>query len=116
MVTVCTPSGLLRSGGDGVFFSKHRKAAPQAAQERRRSVRHTTVMQIAKIRLANGREELCLLRDVSPDGLRAEIYVAVSPGDRLEIEMRTGHTISGTVAWVEADHVGVAFDAPVPVS
>jgi hypothetical protein len=99
-----------------MFFSKLRTNVEEPVQERRRSIRHTTVMQVAKIRLAGVQEELCLLRDVSPEGLKAEIYVPVETGTRVEIEVRTGHMLSGCVAWAEPDLIGVAFDESMPMA
>jgi len=99
-----------------VFFSKLRANVEEPVQERRRSIRHTTVMQVAKIRLGTGREELCLLRDISPEGLKAEIYVPVETGAHVEIEVRTGHKLSGCIAWAEPDMIGVSFDEPMPMA
>jgi hypothetical protein len=97
-----------------VLFSKLRApAAPPT--ERRRSIRHAAVLQVAKIRLADRREELCVLRDISPEGLRAEIYCPAAPGDLVEIELRTGHVIAGRVAWREEATIGVAFDEAMPM-
>ena len=106
------------TGGVRVFFSRVKPVAalPERVHERRRSVRHATVMEIAKIRLACGREELCLLRDVSPEGLKAETYVALTPGARVEIELRTGHRLNGMIAWTDQAMIGVAFDDSVPMS
>jgi hypothetical protein len=100
-----------------VFFSRQ-KAAEQDApvQERRRSIRHATVMQVAKIRLDGAREELCMLRDVAPEGIKVEIYVPVAVGAHIEIEVRTGHTLGGRVEWSEGQVIGVAFDEPMPMS
>jgi hypothetical protein len=100
-----------------VFFSKAKQDLdPPPVQERRRSIRHATVMQIAKIRLDRGREELCLLRDVSPEGVKAEVYLAMEVGMPIEIELRTGHVIGGRIAWAEDKMIGVAFDEPMPMS
>lgn len=103
-----------------MFFSKAKAPAPVTAtapvHERRRSIRHAAVMQLAKLKLDCGREELCLLRDVSPDGLRAEVYCTVRPGDRIVIELRTGHSLSGAVCWADGSMIGVSFDEPVPMS
>jgi len=100
-----------------VFFSRLRaNVEEEPVQERRRSIRHTTVMQVAKIRLDTSREELCLLRDVSPEGLKAQIYVPAETGTHVEIEVRTGHTLSGRIAWTESDLIGVAFDEPLPMA
>lgn len=101
-----------------MFFSKQKivTAAPPPGQERRRSVRHATVMQVAKICFGSGREELCLLRDVSPEGLRVEIYVPIEAGAHIELELRTGHKLGGSVVWAENRVIGVAFDEPMPMS
>jgi hypothetical protein len=102
-----------------VFFSKQKVAAeavPLSTQERRRSIRHATVMQVAKIRFGSGREELCMLRDVSPEGLRVEIYVPIEAGTHIELELRTGHQLGGSVVWAENKAIGVAFDEPMPMS
>ena len=105
------------SGGVQVFFSKaNQEPEWQPAQERRRSIRHATVMQIVKIRFGRDREELCMLRDVSPEGLKAEIYVALDVGMRIEIELRTGHVVGGLIAWIDGKMIGVAFDEPMPMS
>ena len=84
-----------------MFFSKSRAAAETPAHERRRSIRHTAVMQVAKIRLGSGREELCLLRNISPEGMKAELYVSAEAGTHIEIELRTGHMLGGCIAWAE---------------
>jgi len=99
-----------------VFFSRAREVAEVPVQERRRSIRHTTVMQVAKIRLGSGREELCLLRDISPEGLKAELYVSVEAGVHIEIELRTGHVMGGRIAWSDGNHIGVSFDEPMPMA
>jgi hypothetical protein len=57
-----------------------------------------------------------MLRDVSPEGLKAEIYIDIARGERIEIELRTRHCVSGTVAWADGGLTGVAFDTPVPMS
>jgi len=105
------------TGGVCVFFSRSKTAAePAPVQERRRSIRHATVTQVAKLRLDARREELCLLRDISPEGARAEVYVSVEVGTHIEIELRTGHIIGGCIAWIDDKAIGVAFDEPMPMS
>lgn len=99
-----------------MFISQTSHAAENAGEERRRSVRHPVVNQVAKIRLESGREELCLLRDISAEGLKAEVYIALERGARIDIELRTAHTVSGRVVWVADKQVGVAFDAPIPAA
>lgn len=94
------------------------KPLPEVAtvepQERRRAVRHTTVFQVAKL-CAGRSEELCILRDISDTGLRAEIYNIVDPGEPVTFEMRTGHRVSGKVIWARDNSIGVEFDQRVSV-
>lgn len=99
-----------------MFFSKSRPAADAPVQERRRSVRHTAVMQVAKIRLGSGREELCLLRDISPEGMKAELYVSAEAGSHIEIELRTGHVLGGRITRTDGRQIGVAFDEAMPMA
>ncbi len=88
------------------------EAAP--APERRRSIRQTSIFQVAKL-TAPGIEELCILRDISPGGLKAEVYLPVAVGAAVRVEFRTGHDVCGRVAWASDGSIGIAFDAPVSV-
>jgi len=99
-----------------VFISKPSQGAETPVEDRRRSVRHAVVNQVAKIRLASGREELCLLRDISAEGLKAEVYIPLERGVSIDIELRTAHTVSGKIVWVADQDIGVAFDAPIPAA
>ena len=78
-------------------------------------MRHTTVFQIARLCTAH-LDELCILRDISPDGLRADVYCPVTAGEPITIELRTGHEVSGKVAWTQDRAIGVAFDEPTPIA
>lgn len=82
--------------------------------ERRRSPRQATVLQVAKISSGHC-EELCILRDISPDGLRAEIYCDLQAEDRVRFELRNGERIAGRVVWRDGASIGVAFDRKLPV-
>jgi len=99
-----------------VFISKPSQAAGTSVEDRRRSVRHAAVNQVAKIRLATGREELCLLRDISAEGLKAEVYIPLERGVSIDIELRTAHTVRGRIVWAANNEIGVAFDAPIPAA
>lgn len=91
-----------------------RRAAAAPVPERRRSVRHTVLAEVARL-VAGARAELCMLRDVSPGGLRVQVYRPLAAGERIGLELRTGHHLAGHVAWAEDDLVGIAFDAEVPI-
>ncbi|MBL8656561.1 MAG: PilZ domain-containing protein [Altererythrobacter sp.] len=49
------------------------------------------------------------VRNLSAGGMMAEGDVPVSPGQRIEAELRNIGAISGTVAWVQGNKFGVAF-------
>ena len=103
-------------GGVFVFITQPKPIACTSGDERRRSVRHAAVNQVAKIRLASGREELCLLKDISAEGVRAEVYVAIENGAAIDVELRTAHTAKGRVVWTANGEIGVAFDASIPTA
>ncbi|WP_404714172.1 PilZ domain-containing protein [Sphingomonas sp. MMS24-J13] len=89
-------------------------ASPGEAADRRGNIRLTTVLQIAKI-ITRRHEELCILRDISPNGVKAEIYHPVAIGESVTVEFRTGHAASGAVVWAHGAFIGVAFADMVSV-
>lgn len=102
-------------GGGGLLARwRGTAAAPAAAavdlSERRRDVRQTIIFQVAKI-TADGHEELCVLRDISPGGVRAEIYWPIALDTRLTIELKSGHQLDGHVVWARDSQIGVKFAA-----
>jgi hypothetical protein len=99
-----------------MFISKPSPPPETAVEDRRRSPRHTAVNQIAKIRLTSGCEELCLLRDISAEGLKAEVYIPLDAGAQIDVELRTAHSVRGRVVWAANNEIGVAFDAPIPAA
>lgn len=99
-----------------MVFLKTSEEAATPFPDRRRSDRHAVVAQVAKIRLSSGREELCRLRDISASGLRADVYIPLKPGDHLDIELRTAHTVGCRIVWAVDGTIGVAFDEPIPAA
>jgi hypothetical protein len=82
--------------------------------EQRSEPRHRTVLQVARLATAHG-DELCILRNVSTGGLRAEVYCDLEVGEPVEFELRTGRSIAGRVIWADGASVGVEFDRKVPI-
>ena len=97
-----------------ILWRLRARGAIDPSIERRRSVRHTAVHQIAKL-VADGSQELCLLRDISSEGVRIEVYAPLFVGNPVTIELRTGHRETGQVAWWDEGQAGVRFDDPVPM-
>jgi len=57
-----------------------------------------------------GRFQSTLIRDLSQSGAGLRGAVGVIPGDRVNIELLDGRSISGKVKWWLAGNCGVAFD------
>lgn len=54
------------------------------------------------------------VRNLSAGGMMAEVDgFAVSRGDRLVIELRNVGSVSGSVAWAQANRFGVAFESEI---
>jgi hypothetical protein len=84
------------------------------AVDQRADPRHRTLLQVARLATIHG-DELCILRNVSPGGLRAEVYCTLAAGDPVEFELKTGRRVAGTVVWAEGTAIGVQFDRRVPI-
>ncbi|PZO87305.1 MAG: hypothetical protein DI623_14995 [Sphingomonas sanxanigenens] len=84
------------------------------AHERRSGPRHVKVLKVAKL-LFGAREELCIVRDISSGGLKAEVYYPLGVNDRVTIELTEGNPVPGHVVWRADDLIGVSFDRPVSV-
>lgn len=82
--------------------------------DQRSELRHRTVLQVARLATARG-DELCILRNVSTGGLRAEVYCNLAVGEPVEFELRTCRSIAGRVIWVDGSSIGVEFDRRVPI-
>ena len=53
------------------------------------------------------------VRNLSDGGMMAEGNVRVQRGNRLQIELRNIGKIAGSVAWVQDDRFGIAFDEEI---
>jgi hypothetical protein len=93
------------------------EAAAEAARavDRRRDIRHLTILRVGAVVVAD-RRELCLVRNISAGGLMAIVYTPIETGERLAIELKTNHQIPGTVTWARDSTVGVAFDEKIDVA
>ena len=83
--------------------------------ERRRQIRQLALLRVALLH-AGGISDLCVVRNVSPNGLSARVYRKLSPGDQVEIEFRSGELLAGSVVWEEEYDVGIVFPRPIDVA
>lgn len=82
--------------------------------DQRADGRHRTVLQVAKLETVHG-DELCILRNVSAGGLRADVYRELAVGEPVRFELKTGRSVAGHVAWTDGTAIGVEFDSKVPI-
>lgn len=82
--------------------------------QRRQEPRLLTLLRVGTL-IVDGRRELCLMRNISALGLMIHVYSAMRPGQRVEIEMKTGQLVAGQVKWIEESNAGIEFDEPIDV-
>lgn len=92
-----------------------REAEPERPPDRRRDVRHLTILRVGTIIDGDARE-LCLIRNISAGGLMAIVHSPFEPEQRLAVELKTNQQITGTVSWRRDDTIGVAFDEKIDVA
>lgn len=85
---------------------------PPSPPERRDTLRHVTVLRVAKL-LTPRNEELCLVRNISAGGLMAHIYSELNIGEPVSAEFKSGQAVSGRVLWRRDGLAGIQFDEPV---
>jgi hypothetical protein len=90
-------------------------AEPPCEPDRRRDVRHLTILRVGTV-VVDGRRELCLVRNISAGGLMAMVCSSFEPDQRIAIELRTDQPIAGTVTWARDATIGVAFDGKVDIA
>ena len=83
--------------------------------ERRRQVRQLALLRVALLH-ADGASDICVVRNVSPNGLSARVYRKLSAGDQVQIEFRSGELLAGAVVWEEEYDIGIVFPRPIDVA
>lgn len=83
--------------------------------DRREAERHRTILRVGVLETDAGGRQLCLIKNVSRGGMRACIYARLKPETPVRVEMKNGYRVAGRIVWAKADHVGIAFDRPVPI-
>ncbi|MFL0355393.1 PilZ domain-containing protein [Erythrobacter sp. GH1-10] len=79
-----------------------------------RTVSRDSLFLLASIRVEQDAEiHKVRVRNLSDGGMMGEGNIRVQRGNRLEIEMRNIGKIAGSVAWVQDDRFGIAFDEEI---
>jgi hypothetical protein len=97
---------------DGELTTISFSNAPPLPPERRQTLRHVTVLRVAKLQTPRS-EELCLVRNISAGGLMAHIYSELNIGEPVTAEFKSGQAVSGRVLWRRDGLAGIQFSEPV---
>ena len=80
--------------------------------DNRRDARFTLLIRAAKLIAPNG-EYMCILRDASVGGVRAQIFHPLPPGKDFTLELPNGDCHAMEVVWERDGHAGFRFRNPV---
>jgi hypothetical protein len=86
-----------------------------AARERRSEERAKFAVYRSAVLRWDGLEGLCLIRNISSGGLMGKVHAPLEPGQRIDVEMRSGASVSGRVVWSHANQIGIEFDERIDV-
>ncbi len=79
-----------------------------------RSVTRDSLFLLANVRVEQqGDQARVRVRNLSDGGMMGEGTVQISRGNRVEVELRNIGSVMGTVAWVQDQRFGVAFDEEI---
>ncbi|MFN3864436.1 MAG: PilZ domain-containing protein [Erythrobacter sp.] len=79
-----------------------------------RSVARDSLFLLADIRIEQGTDaHRVRVRNLSDGGMMAEGNLKVKRGHRVEVQLRNVGSITGSVAWVQDNRFGIAFDEEI---
>jgi len=79
-----------------------------------RSVSRDSLFLLANVRIEQGSDQYRVrVRNLSDGGMMGEGNMPVKRGNRVDVELRNIGTIGGSVAWVQDQRFGIAFDEEV---
>lgn len=82
-----------------------------------RSVTRDSLFLLANVRVEQkGAQYRVRVRNLSDGGMMGEGPIKITRGNRVEIELRNIGNVMGTVAWVQDQRFGVAFDEEIDSS
>ena len=91
-------------------FSREAPSPP----DRRNSTRHLKILRVGTL-VANGRRELCLIRNISAGGVMAHVYSTFELDQDVSVALKTNQVLDGKVAWIRDNNIGIAFENPIDV-
>jgi hypothetical protein len=82
--------------------------------DRRKEGRHIALLRVGVLH-ARGHKDLCVVKNISANGLSARAYRQVAVGDEVHIEFKSGEILTGKIAWTRDWNLGIAFPDPIDV-
>lgn len=83
--------------------------------ERRSQPRQVALLRVALLQ-AGEVSDICVVKNVSPNGLSARVYRKFTPGEQVQIEFRSGELLAGSVVWEDNYNIGIVFPEPIDVT
>jgi hypothetical protein len=83
--------------------------------ERRRQPRQMALLRVALLH-GQGANDICLVKNLSANGLSARAYRKLAVDEPIEIEFRSGELFAGSVIWERNWEFGLAFPQPIDVA
>lgn len=81
---------------------------------RRNAPRFALMIRSARL-IVDGRDYLCVIRDVSATGMKIRMFHTLPPHRTLAVGLGNGECHAADVAWSDGDHLGLRFHAPTSV-
>lgn len=79
-----------------------------------RSVSRDSLFLMASVRVEQlGDQNRVRVRNLSDGGMMGEGNIKINRGNRVDVELRNVGSVKGTVAWVQDQRFGIAFDEEI---
>lgn len=81
---------------------------PADSADRRTGARHLSIFRVARL-VHDGRDQLCVIRNISPGGVMIEVNNVPPVGAKVRVELRTDKALDATIRWTRDREAGLAF-------
>jgi hypothetical protein len=88
---------------------------PSSNDDSRRAWQRQATLLSATLATAAG-VQVVRTRNISAGGVHIEGDIQAAAGDKVRFDSRKTGPIDGTIAWIDGNHCGIAFDQPIEVS
>jgi hypothetical protein len=111
------PTLIVWMNGGSAMPENQGRAKPLVSQQsdRRGQIRQVALLRVALLH-AGGASDICVVKNVSPNGLSARVYRKLAPGEQVELEFRSGELLAGSVIWEREGDVGIVFPERIDVT